>query len=105
MLGWVGDLIAYELGHLTADLSRGGQPPVESLHVPHTRWGRLAVVALGAGAVGAALEKSVGFGAMIAAPLLLLIVLGWRWSRSLQQHRRPVREAPATIREQPSNDR
>ena len=105
MLGWLADLLAYELGHLTADLARRGQPPVDPLHVPHTSWGRLALVALGAAVLAGAIEKSVGFGASIAAPLLLLILIGWRWSRALRPYRRTRRVAPATIGEQPSNDR
>ena len=105
MLGWLADLLAYELGHLTADLARRGQPPVDPLHVPHTRWGRLALVALGAGALAGAIEKSVGFGASVAAPLLLLFLIGSRWSRALRQHRRMRGVAPATIGAQPSNDR
>jgi hypothetical protein len=105
MLSWLVDLFVDELAHATAHQARRGRPPVDPSQIPHTRWGRVALVALASGALAGALEKSVGFGVMIAAPLLLLVLIGWRWSRSLREHRRTVRVAPATIGERLPNDR
>jgi len=95
----LGDALAFELGAQTADAERRSQARVRPSHVLHTRWDRLALIAIVAGALAGVVQKSAEFAASIAGPLLLLVAIGWGASRALRPWQRRVRDVP------PPNDR